>query len=107
MVIGLALRGAGAVAKHLLKKKAKKTFEGELRKKLLKKKAKEGLEATTVGAVIGGAPILAAGLAQYDSRKEKRKKQKKQRTESRKKQRGMSSGGSVKLAKKYFKGGIV
>ena len=88
-------------------KKAKKTFEGELRKKLLKKKAKEELEALSF---IGAPPILAVGLAQYESRKEKRKKQKKQRTESRKKQRGMSFGGSVNsraIAKKYFRGGLV
>ena len=65
------------------------------------------LEAATAGAVIGGAALSPFVAAEYSSKKEKRKKQKKQRTESRKKQRGMSSGGSIKLAKKYFRGGLV
>jgi hypothetical protein len=65
-------------------------------------------ELATATAVFGGgamAPIVASDIEKYSSKKEKRKKQR--RTESRKAQRGMSSGGSIKLAKKYFRGGLV
>ena len=87
-----------------------KQVKTSLKTKASKKKWDE--DDTIMTALIGGSGLLAIpsiklGKVAKESRK---KKEKKQRTETRKKQRGMSSGGSVNsraIAKKYFRGGLV
>ena len=57
--------------------------------------------ATIVATTLGGGAVIKS---------KKKEKQRKKRTETIKKQRGMSSGGSVNsraIAKKYFRGGLV
>ena len=92
-------------------KQVKTSLKTKVKKKL--KKIDRKLAPYDAEILYGGIyPAAGLGAATLGKivKKSRKKKEKKQRTETRKKQRGMSSGGSVNsraIAKKYFRGGLV